>query len=211
MPLYKKLTHDADTQIFVWKITEEEDVLRLDVDLQEKHLNRLNGMLSEQHRKGFLSVRKLLQAAGYHDFDLRYDANGKPSLTDGKYISITHSFEFSAIIISTKNVGIDIEKQREKITRIADKFIDLEFDYLQKNKDYIKQLTIVWGAKESLYKMCNSRSLSFKQDMYVQNFSLNTGRGNALIDCKELHFNCKFNFYFDSFDGYTLVYALESE
>ncbi|MDO5635776.1 MAG: 4'-phosphopantetheinyl transferase superfamily protein [Myroides sp.] len=211
MPLYKKLTHDADTQIFVWKITEEEDVLRLDVDLQEKHLNRLNGMLSEQHRKGFLSVRKLLQAAGYHDFDLRYDTNGKPSLTDGKYISITHSFEFSAIIISTKNIGIDIEKQREKITRIADKFIGSEVDFLQKDIDYIEQLSVVWGAKESLYKMCNSRSLSFKQDMHVQNFSLNNGTGNALVDCKELDFGCKFTFYFDSFDGYTLVYALESE
>jgi phosphopantetheinyl transferase len=35
-------------------------------------------------------------------------------LKDGKHISITHSYQFSAIIISDQTVGIDIELQREK-------------------------------------------------------------------------------------------------
>jgi hypothetical protein len=30
-------------------------------------------MKSEMHQRGFLSVRKLLQTAGYTDFDLYYD------------------------------------------------------------------------------------------------------------------------------------------
>jgi len=209
MPLYKHIKADSETDVFVWKISEEEVELRRDVNMQEKHQKRYENMLSESHRKGFLSVRKLLQAAGYTDFDLNYDSNGKPSLADGKHISITHSFEFSAIIISTKNVGIDIEKQREKITRIADKFIGTEFDFLDKNSNYIEDLSIVWGAKESLYKMCNSRSLSFKQNMHVQEFNHRHQAGNALVDCKELNFNQKFQFYFESFDGYTMVYALE--
>jgi phosphopantetheinyl transferase len=50
---------------------------------------------------------------------LYYD-EGKPHLKDDKYISISHSHHFSAIIVS-KSVGIDIELQREKIIRIADK------------------------------------------------------------------------------------------
>src|SRR5690554_8030504 len=104
MPLYKHIKADSETDVFVWKISEEEVELRRDVNMQEKHQKRYENMLSESHRKGFLSVRKLLQAAGYTDFDLNYDSNGKPSLADGKHISITHSFEFSAIIISTKNV-----------------------------------------------------------------------------------------------------------
>lgn len=209
MPLYKHIKADSETDVFVWKISEEEAELRRDVSMQEKHQKRYKNMLSESHRKGFLSVRKLLQAAGYTDFDLNYDLNGKPSLADGKHISITHSFEFSAIIISTKNVGIDIEKQREKITRIADKFIGSEFDFLDKNTNYIEDLSIVWGAKESLYKMCNSRSLSFKQNMHVQELNHRHQAGSALVDCKELNFNQQFRFYFESFDGYTMVYAFE--
>lgn len=211
MPLYKTITHNADTQIYVWKITEAEAELKHDVTMQEKHSARYNGMLSESHRKGFLSVRKLLQAAGYTDFDLNYDENGKPTLSDKKHISITHSFEFSAIIISAKNVGIDIEKQRKKITRIADKFIGTEVDFLNKEENYIEDLSIIWGAKESLYKMCNSRSLSFKQNMHVQEFHSGSHFGNAFVNCPELDFARGFQFYFESFDGYTMVYALERE
>lgn len=210
MPLFKTIIHAPDTQLFVWKITETETELRSSVRLQDKHLLRLNGMLSAQHRKGFLSVRKLLQTAGYTDYDLQYDAEGKPSLADGKHISITHSFGFSAIIVSTRNAGIDIEMQREKIMRIADKFVGTESAFLNKEKQYIEHLSIIWGAKEALYKMCNSRSLSFKQDMHIQDFTENTNRGHAFVDCRELQFSCAFTFYFETFEQYTLVYALEN-
>src|SRR5690606_31642483 len=211
MALYKIISYNTDTQIFVWKITETERELRESIVLQEKHQARLNGMLSEQHRKGFLSVRKLLQQTGYEDKDLTYDENGKPHLSDGKHISITHSYEFSAIIVSTRNVGIDLEMKREKIVRIANKFIGSECDYLDKNNQYIEQLGVIWGAKEALYKMCNSRSLSFKQDMHVQDFTQNKDKGTALVDCKELDFSNKFTFHFENFENYTLVYALENE
>lgn len=211
MPLYKTIVHNSDTQIFVWKISETEAALNATIQLQDKHLHRLNGMLSEQHRKGFLSVRKLLNEAGYTDFDLNYDTNGKPSLADGKHISITHSYDFSAIIISSQNVGIDLEKQREKIIKIADKFIGSESSFLNIDRNYKEDLSVIWGAKEALYKMCNSRSLSFKQDMHIQDFTKNTNQGTALVSCKELDFDCGFTFHFETFENYTLVYALENE
>ena len=72
-----------------------------------------------------------------------YDEFGKPHLKDGKCISITHSFIFSGVIVSDKEVGIDIEKQREKISIIAKKFVDYEFNYLKTEDDkYINKLTI---------------------------------------------------------------------
>jgi hypothetical protein len=55
------------------------------VQLNEKNCIRLEGMKSEMHQRGFLS--KLLQTAGYTDFDLYYDELGKPHLKDDKYIS----------------------------------------------------------------------------------------------------------------------------
>lgn len=211
MPLYKRIVHDIDTQVFVWKITESEDELKESVALQEKHQVRLDGMLSPQHRKGFLSVRKLLQTAGYTDYDLNYDENGKPHLKDGKHISITHSFEFAAIIVSSENVGIDMEQQREKIIRIANKFCGTEWEYLNPEHRFVEQLSVIWGAKESLYKMCNSRSLSFKQDMHIQAFQLDANQGRALVDCKALCFQNQFVFHFESFENYTLVFTLEHE
>jgi phosphopantetheinyl transferase len=107
-------------------------------------------MKSELHQRGFLSVRHLLNEAGYSDADLYYNENGKPHLKDGKHISITHSFTFSAIIISNIEVGIDIEKNRDKIKIIQHKFVNFEKGFIHKNDNYIEQLTVIWGAKESL-------------------------------------------------------------
>ena len=87
------------------------DELKTDLLLQEHSLTRLNGMKSELHQKGFLSVRKLLKHAGYQDLNLSYNEFGKPFLDDEKHISITHSFNFAAILISDKEAGIDIEKK----------------------------------------------------------------------------------------------------
>ena len=131
MPLYKTINVSPTTQILVWKITESFDELRSQVTLKSKTQNRLNGMKSEMHQRAFLSVRMLIQEIGISDFDLHYDEFGKPYLDDHRYISITHSHNFASIIISDETVGIDIELQREKILRIADKFVDCEFDYLK--------------------------------------------------------------------------------
>lgn len=209
MPLYKKIEVNSITTIYVWKVEEDFNWLFRNTSLRDVSLARLEGMKSEIHQRGFLSVRHLLNEAGYDDFDLFYDDNGKPNLKDGKYISITHSHNFSAIIVSSENVGIDLELQREKIMRIADKFIEHEFSYLDKAKnDYIRKLTIIWGAKEAKYKMCNSRSLSFKDDMKVEKFELEKLNGKASV--RQNNFQKEFTFYFDEFENFTLVYALEN-
>ena len=163
MPLYKTLTPNSQTTVKIWKITESYEDLLKPLSLKPENLVRVQGMKSEIHQRGFLSVRHLLREFGYTDQDLFYDNNGKPYLKDGKYISITHSFTFSGVIVSNKEVGIDIEKQRDKIGVIAHKFADYEFNYLDKNaKDYIRKLTVIWGIKESLYKLFTTPGMLFK-------------------------------------------------
>lgn len=213
MPLFLKQTINATTDLLVWKITEDVATLFQNTPLRDVHLARFEKMLSDTHRCGFLSVRHLLKAAGYSDLDLFYDENGKPHLSDGNHISISHSFGFSTIIISAENVGVDIEMQREKIIRIADKFIGSEAAFLSTENQslYIKNLSVIWGAKEALFKMCNSRSLSFKQDMHIQPFNLDETVGDAYINCHMTDFSKKFHFHFKEIDNYTLVYALEKE
>jgi 4'-phosphopantetheinyl transferase len=208
MSLYKIIQINKTTSILIWKIEEDFNELFRQVKLKDISLARLERMKSESHQKGFLSIRHLLKEAGYSDFDLFYDEDGKPHLKDGKQISITHSNNFSAIIMGDENVGIDIELQRDKIIRIADKFIEYEFTYLRKNEDdYIKKLTVIWGAKEAKFKMCNSRSLSFKDDMKVFNFDLIDGKGKASVQQNE--FVKDFDFFFEEFENFTMVYALE--
>ena len=207
MPLYKTITPNSQTTVKIWKITESYEDLKGGVNLKPVALERVLGMKSELHQRGFLSVRHLLAAFGYEDADLFYDENGKPHLKDGKQISITHSFNFSAVIISDLTVGIDIEKQRDKITVIAHKFIDYEFDYLNKNAtDYIKKLTAIWCVKESLYKLFATPGLSFRKHSLVIPFAIHDNETVAWIDYKNEKY--RYDIHFLEFEGFTCAYAI---
>ena len=208
MPLFKKIEFNATTQVYIWKITESFEQLSQEVQLNPVCQERISNMKSEMHQRGFLSVRKLLNEAGYTDFDLYYDEFGKPHLQDGKHISITHSHEFSSIIVSDEVVGIDIELQREKIIRIADKFCDAELQYLNKEaiSEYIKKLTVIWGAKEAIFKIQNEKGISFKDHIAVNTFDLNQTETIANLNFSGL--NKTFKIYFEEIENFTLVYAL---
>lgn len=210
MPLYKTINVNSTTQILVWKVTETFEELLGQVVLNDSNRVRLSGMKSEMHQRAFLSVRKLLQETGHTDLDLYYDEFGKPHLNGEKHISITHSHDFSAIIISDETVGIDIELQRDKIIRIADKFInENELHRLKSssNQDYIKKLTVKWGAKEAVFKIRNEKGISFKDHIKVNAFEIKDKQAIA-----ELHFDSlikDFIIHFEEIEKFTLVYAFE--
>ncbi|HSM64453.1 MAG TPA: 4'-phosphopantetheinyl transferase superfamily protein, partial [Gillisia sp.] len=171
MPLYKTITVDEGTKVLIWKIEESLDWLVDDIQLTDHCQDRVNGMKSILHKRGFMSIRHLFAEMGYTDHDLYYDENGKPHLKDGKCISITHSFNFTAIIVSEDEVGIDIEKQRDKILKIAEKFTPLEeYHTLANEEALIRKLTIVWGAKESIYKLYAQPGLGFLQHINIADF-----------------------------------------
>lgn len=214
MPLYKTITLSrknwTNTRILVWKITESFEELSSQVVLKEKTQNRINGMKSELHQRAFLSVRMLLKEAGFNDFDLHYDEFGKPYLGCNNHISITHSHHFSAIIISEETVGIDIELQREKVIRIADKFVsEKELDRLISfnTPDYIRKLTVKWGAKEAIFKIRNERGISFKDNIRVNTFEMDEKETLAQLHFKEVI--QEFEIFFEEFENFTLVYAFE--
>lgn len=211
MPLFKFQLINSDTHLLVWKITETLQELLQQVTLKDVCTTRLNGMKSEQHQKGFLSVRMLLQAAGYTDFDMYYGEDGKPHLTDGKNISVSHSHNFSSIIISKRNVGIDLEMQRQKIISIAEKFAINEMEYLNPADEpaYTRALTVIWGVKEALFKMISREGMSFKTHMYVHPFELGTYIGKARVNFQEINNN--YTFHCEELEGFTLVYTFEDE
>jgi phosphopantetheinyl transferase len=211
MPLFKSIYIDPSSQILVWDITESFEELFGQIQLNKKSLERLNGMKSQLHQRAFLSVRKLLQEMGYNDFDLFYDETGKPHLKDGKHISISHSHEFSTIIISTQKAGIDIEMQRDKILRIADKFVNnQELQRLKSsdNQDYIKKLTVKWGAKEAIFKIRNEKGISFKDHIQVNPFEIRDKKTTAVLKIENT--KQQFYIYFEEIEGFTLVYAFEN-
>ncbi|MFS4468755.1 4'-phosphopantetheinyl transferase family protein [Maribacter sp. 2210JD10-5] len=209
MPLYKTITVDENTTLAIWKVEETERFLADGITLSDHCQQRFDGMKSQMHRRAFLSIRHLLAQYGYVDTDLYYDAVGKPHLKDGNFISITHSHQFTGIIISkTDAVGIDIEKQREKILRIAHKFTPFEeYRTLANTEAIVRKLTIVWGAKESLYKIYGQQGLSFLHHIDVADFSFADQKTTAQILYEGNMTDYSVDFL--EFEEFTCVYALK--
>ena len=207
MPLYKTIRVNDFTKVLVWKIDESLEDLTMGIKLTERSKKRVGAMKSVLHQQGFMSIRQLLKQAGYADTDVFYDAFGKPHLKDKNYLSISHSFTFTAIIISKKKpVGIDVEKQRDKIVKIAHKFTPIEeYNTIANHEALVSKLTVVWGAKESLYKIYGKKKLRFLHHIYIEDFSFIDTKTTGVIKYKG--YVSSYDICFLEFEGFTCVYA----
>ncbi len=170
MALIQSLTI-GNGKLYIWHITESLEELTKDVDLTFESIKRLKIMKSIEHKKAFLAIRNILNSIGLTDDELFYDKNGKPYLKNERHISISHSFTYAVIYLADFNIGVDIEKKQEKIIRLASKFCnnqELALKPLDK-EEQLNYFTQIWSAKEAVYKMCNSRSLSFAKQIAVDN------------------------------------------
>jgi len=215
MPLYKVVLLSKTAKLYLWKITEDVSELRSQIRLKNSSIARLESMKSESHQKGFLAVRMLLQHNEYDDFDLYYDAFGKPHIKpQGCFvkdveISISHSNDFSAIVISQEKVGLDLEQIKDKTLRIAPRFMDVShLDNLSK-EEKIKKATVIWGIKESIFKIKNEQGISFPNHIFEEDFLLEDKKTTAI-----LKFNNReevFNIIFDTIEDYVYVCAFEEK
>jgi len=191
MPLHTRIEVTPNTHLYVWKITETLEFLR-DIKLSKNSLNRLKAIKSISHQKGFLSIRHLLKIINVSDDDLYYNNYGKPLLKNNTNISISHSFEFAALVVSEQEIGIDIEKNRSKIKLIKDKFCNEEPEELD-DQSFIEKLTFIWAAKESMFKMHPTGGMSFKNNLELKNFNHLGCMG--YINTPELKQHCNITFY----------------
>ena len=208
MPLLKTIALNDYTQLFVWKISETFDELFQSVALKDVSLARVESMKSESHQRGYLAVRRLLMEARYSDFDLYYDEFGKPHLGNGKHISISHSHDFSVIVLSDVYVGADLEILKEKTLKLAPRYMDVShLNNLSKSDELIKA-TVVWGIKESVFKIKNEIGISFKDNIFEDDFNLEDKKCGV-----SLQFNNKterFNIVFEFIENYVFVCAFSS-
>ena len=116
-----------------------------------------------------LAVRVLLKEM-CGNVKLNYNEYGAPILDNNKYISISHSKQLVAIIVSEFKSAIDIEIISKRTLKIKDKFIS-KFD----NIDYLQEdLTIGWSTKECIFKWYQKGNLNFKDDISIKSINHST-------------------------------------
>jgi phosphopantetheinyl transferase len=162
---------DDHTLYAIWKISESVEQLESAINLRENEVHLYRAFVAESRKKQWLAyrilIRELLKPAEY---PVEYDASGKPYLAGSDFhISVTHTDDLAAVIISRyARVGIDIEKIRQRIEKVRDKFINPDEDFLIGNERQLEQLTLAWCAKEALYKLFGVKNLDFRENMIVE-------------------------------------------
>lgn len=155
---------DATYHLGVWKIEEPESFF---VDRLHEDQRQLP-FLPDQRRLQSLAARFLLNRMMESPQVILKNESNKPFLRDDdRYISISHSFEVATVLVARRLCGVDIEKNLDRIERIAAKFLfPGEMDRLQ-GSQYRRHLYRIWGAKEAMFKAYGLGGIDFKKDLWI--------------------------------------------
>ena len=149
-----------------WCIDESEKELINKLSLSDYFQQKFEKIKSTHQRKQFLAVHMILKSMQIDQNSLSYNQNGKPTLNNGQYISISHSHDYCGVATGESKLGLDIEKLRPKIFNISSKFLsDREVSLIKKLN--IENLTKVWTIKESVFKAFGQTGLSFKDNITI--------------------------------------------
>jgi len=173
------------SNILLWKLSETETELKNLLNPSTYPNSRLNLIKSSNQRKQFLGVQNLLKLLKINSDTLFYDNNGKPHLSNNKFISISHSFDYCGVIISDTKVGIDIEKFRPKILNISKKFIS-ESDWNLIKLNSVENVTKVWTIKEAVFKAFGYSGIDFKENILIESINIEFDRAKVKIYKNEI-------------------------
>jgi 4'-phosphopantetheinyl transferase EntD len=179
MPLFYQHNINETTKLGIWQITEGEDFflesvpLKRDVSHAQKKLQHLAG-------------RYLLKIL-FNDFPLEeilIADTRKPYLEDDIYhFSISHFGGFAAAIVSASNrVGIDIESVSPTVEKVMRKFLSaaeilIAFNGIEKSGHRLRQLTLLWSAKESIFKWYSLGKVDFREHIeWVDPYFVRSGK-----------------------------------
>jgi 4'-phosphopantetheinyl transferase len=209
---YYKLCDDK-TSLAIWKIEETAGDLYKQLQLKDHEVDYIEKLNNGRRSLHWLStrvlLRKMLNTQKY--IDCKVDEHGKPYLVNSPYyISLSHSFDYAAVIISEDSmVGIDIELIKDKIERVAKKFMSPEELAFICPEQAVEHLYACWCAKEAIYKLQGKRNVSFLDNIRIRPFKYN-GEGSFLAELNLQHYNQEFTVHYEKFHNYMLGYVAEN-
>ena len=194
MPLYRSFKLEKNKSFYIWEIKESLMDLEKEVTLSLNDKEKLLSIKLAQRKKEFLASRALLNFTKLQNTEIKYNKDGAPELDNGKYISITHCENFAGIAIGNNKIGFDLEIYREKIFGIAPKFLNETEKFIYGFNPVIKGLTLIWTAKEAIYKAVSAKGISFKNNIIISPFKNEQKKGFAKVylNQKEMQFSVNF-------------------
>lgn len=183
MPIYYQQNINDFTQLAVWKIEEAESFFTQKVTIQQQ--------VTHPHKRLQHLAGRFLLPYLYPNFpsDLIQIADTrKPYLPNEAYhFSISHCGDYAAAIVSsTQRVGVDVELVTHRVNKIRHKFLhpselsnwDIE---TMEEQEKFRTLTLLWSAKEAMFKWWGRGDIDFSECMQVEK---NTLKSSGILNAR---------------------------
>lgn len=191
MPLILIKEPQQETKLAVWEIAEEETFFQRKASVQREIAHPQKRL---QHLAGRYLLKELFPDFPAHEIAVA--PTRKPFLPgDAFHFSISHCANLAAVVVSRdRRVGVDVEKITEKTVKLKGKFLDA--DALAQFDAWVKKAaalpffhgdpealcaTLIWSAKEAMFKWYGLGNVDFRQQMLVRSLSFQDD-GKVLMD-----------------------------
>ena len=143
---------------------------------EKERFNSIKATLKQQQ---FIATRYLRDQL-FGPIPIEYNAIGAPFINHEGHISISHSSNTVGIAYCKEfQVGLDIELITGKAKKVYSKFLsEKEQTFFDLNSE--SELTRLWTAKETLYKIANRKGIDFKTELLLSPINKNTLKGEII-------------------------------
>lgn len=188
----------------IWELTESCDYLLQHHTFTPAEIEQSLRIKNERRRREYLSVRLLIESMLKNKTGICYNASGKPSLEGlPDCVTIAHSNELAAVLISEKNAGADVESLYRNTENIASRFLsEKELEQINNSSQQKLYRIIYWSAKEAAYKLASVEGLEFRENIAINHFDVDmkggTFSGEIRKNEMKLHLSFRYFFYNDN-------------
>ncbi|MDB5268266.1 MAG: hypothetical protein JWP58_1306 [Hymenobacter sp.] len=186
MPLHSIQRLSPTAVLGLWYLTETPETLWAALPNSEAYRALLPATADARRQAQWLAGRRLahalfgeLPAPLPPETLVQNDATGRPWLLGAPadtVVSLSHSGEWAAAVLTQGGrAGVDVELIRDKAQRLAGKFLaENEWAHARAATADMAadpHYTLLWSAKESLYKLAAQRGIIFRQQLLLQEFT----------------------------------------
>ena len=147
----------------IWKITENNDSLLQKLNPNNEELSQLKKISHLERKAQSISAKLILNELAQQKITVLYQ-NNIPYCKEYSNISISHSDRYSVVLISKKNIGIDLQIYSEKLNKIKNKFMNKNEI---KNNHSLDEIHQIWASKEAIYKALKGAKCSLKENIFL--------------------------------------------
>lgn len=170
MGLILRLDWPEGHRIALWHCTEAIEAFKEALPFHEGDLEETEKLRHPKRALEWYSSRAALRLGLEATETVHYMTNGKPYM-NGFALSFSHCLPITGALIHCVMGGMDIQVADPKLAVIRPKFThDEEWAWMANRHDELDCITVVWSAKEALFKVYGEQ-LAFAEQIRIEAFT----------------------------------------